>query len=134
MGSSNRKKMTTTRRRAVYAKYGYKCHACGVEQVSGFPKLQIDHWVPLFLGGSENLENLRPLCEPCHKRKTQVENKVRGKINRLSGKTKKRTQGRKLLSRTGWGRGEQMWPKKKSQWPKGRKIPSRPFEQRSSRS
>lgn len=99
-----RKAMTPARRARVLAEHGERCHAC---QTTDGP-FQIDHWVPLFLGGSEDEENLRPLCEPCHMAKTKKENHVRGKINRLSGKNRER-------------------PKRK--WP-SRKIPSRPFPKR----
>ena len=116
-----RRNMGVKRRREVFTKYGYRCHCCGVEQKNGFPKLQIDHWVPLFLGGSEDVENLRPLCEECHKAKTRTENKIRGKIQRLRlTKEKRKARGRKFLGRTSWGNG-------KAQWPKGRKLQSRPF-------
>lgn len=115
--------MTIKRRREVYAKYGHCCHACGVQQIDGSPRLQIDHWVPLFLGGSEDADNLRPLCERCHKVKTQTENKVRGKINRLSGRTKKERK-HKWLSRALESNGR---------WPKGRKLQSRGFQKHESR-
>lgn len=97
----NRKAMTSRRRERIIAQHGARCYCC---QAEGVP-LDIDHWVPLFLGGSEDDENLRPLCQPCHRKKTAQENRVRGKINRLSGRNK---------------------PKRKHKWPSG-KIPSRPF-------
>lgn len=78
--------------------------------------LEIDHWVPLFLGGADDEDNLRPLCPTCHTNKTRTENRVRGKIQRLSGKTK--------------GRAKKSWPKKQSRWPKGRKIQSRGFQKK----
>ena len=97
-----RKRMTKARRARIKQAYGHKCYICEAdERPTGI--LQIDHWVPLMLGGSEDDDNLRPLCPSCHKKKTTSENRVRGKINRLSGKTKKRDKRKwpqcKLTSR-----------------------------------
>lgn len=100
--------MTPARRRRILEAHGERCHACGAE---GVP-LAIDHWVPLMLGGSEDDENLRPLCEPCHGRKTAKENQVRGKINRLAGKNKPKRKHK--------------WPQRQTKWP-SRKIQSRGF-------
>lgn len=35
--------------------------------------LEIDHVVPLHLGGSNHMSNLQALCPACHARKTQAE-------------------------------------------------------------
>jgi len=59
-----------TRRRALKAKLfangRTKCEACGEERVSF---LQIDHVIPYFLGGTDDLDNLRILCGPCHEQR-----------------------------------------------------------------
>jgi 5-methylcytosine-specific restriction enzyme A len=34
---------------------------------------EIDHILPLHKGGTEALENLQPLCKPCHAEKTAVD-------------------------------------------------------------
>ena len=106
-----RKKMTKGRRKRILKKRGHKCYICEATDVP----LELDHQVPLFLGGPDEDFNIRPLCEACHKRKTVAENRIRGKINRLSGKTRKK-KARKLQSR--------------SRWPRGRKIASRGFPKR----
>lgn len=49
---------------------GYKCGNCGEGGKKAwvtFP-LHVHHIVPLSKGGTNNLSNLRTLCEDCHKR------------------------------------------------------------------
>lgn len=50
--------------RALCAALGNRCLACG----SAGP-LTVDHVVPLAMGGSNGVENLQPLCNPCNVRK-----------------------------------------------------------------
>jgi 5-methylcytosine-specific restriction endonuclease McrA len=46
----------------AFRKYGRKCLLCGAVGV-----LEIDHIIPVSLGGTGEIDNLRPLCTPCHK-------------------------------------------------------------------
>jgi 5-methylcytosine-specific restriction endonuclease McrA len=55
-------------RNQVLAKYGHKCAAC---QSAGF--LEIDHRRPRWAGGADDLTNLWPLCQPCHRSKNADE-------------------------------------------------------------
>ena len=62
------------RRRFVLDYYGTECHVCH------FPGAdEVDHVVPLSQGGSDQLENLRPIHgarygpDSCHARKTAAE-------------------------------------------------------------
>lgn len=58
-------------KRIVAASYGWRCADCGELLDSTF---QTDHIVPLHKGGSNEVDNLQPLCAaPCHARKTQRE-------------------------------------------------------------
>lgn len=34
---------------------------------------EIDHIIPLFKGGTDDRENLQPLCIPCHEEKTRAD-------------------------------------------------------------
>ncbi|MER5205942.1 HNH endonuclease [Streptomyces sp. NPDC002825] len=43
--------------------YGYRCAACGRTPKDDHVKLVIDHKIPLELGGSNEADNLQPLCE-----------------------------------------------------------------------
>lgn len=45
---------------------GKKCFYCSFDK-----KLELDHIVPLFVGGGWELENLQLLCRECHIKKTK---------------------------------------------------------------
>jgi 5-methylcytosine-specific restriction endonuclease McrA len=49
---------------AVRAFFGDKCLRCGV--ANGQSILHADHIVPLSRGGSDNIDNIQPLCGPCN--------------------------------------------------------------------
>jgi 5-methylcytosine-specific restriction endonuclease McrA len=52
----------------------YTCRRCGLVSVD----LEIDHIVPLHLGGRESDENRQALCGACHRAKSAEEEKKRG--------------------------------------------------------
>lgn len=66
--SSNRKARLPANwpqlRRQCFAIYGRACYLCG-----GYAT-DVDHVVP---GDNHTSENLRPICPPCHKRKSSAE-------------------------------------------------------------
>jgi 5-methylcytosine-specific restriction endonuclease McrA len=45
-------------------------------------RLEVDHEVPLWAGGTNDLSNLRAVCRPCHKAKTAAEAKERAALRR----------------------------------------------------
>lgn len=55
---------------------GYKCQICGRVITDG----EIDHRVPLHLGGAESDANRWLLCVDCHRLKTEKEEKERGNV------------------------------------------------------
>lgn len=48
----------------VKSYYGEQCLSCGAKDL-----LQLDHVVPLAMGGRHDLLNMQPLCQPCNLRK-----------------------------------------------------------------
>jgi len=43
-------------------RYGHRCLCCGKTGV----KLTVDHVVPIIKGGSNNIDNIQPLCQTCN--------------------------------------------------------------------
>lgn len=64
---------------------GNKCALTGVALGPGV-KVQYDHTVPLWLGGSNTESNLQAVTDTAHKAKTKAEATVRAKCNRTRKK------------------------------------------------
>lgn len=60
-------------RERILLRDGYACRACGRVSVDN----QVDHIMPLHLGGRESDENRQTLCQVCHDEKTAREEKGR---------------------------------------------------------
>jgi 5-methylcytosine-specific restriction protein A len=64
-----RRARSTTARRAIWERYGKKCQMCfSLTDERGY---DLDHHIPLEIGGDDSDDNLRPLCRPCHRLKTK---------------------------------------------------------------
>lgn len=48
----------------IYRRAGFKCEYCGESR-----PLTIDHYNPVELGGTDELDNLKAACRPCNRRK-----------------------------------------------------------------
>lgn len=49
----------------LQSKYNFKCLSCGITP----QRLTVDHVIPISLGGSNNIENIQPLCKSCNSKK-----------------------------------------------------------------
>lgn len=64
---------------------GDKCALTG-RKFQPSDKVEYDHIVPLWLGGSNCESNLQAVLDTAHKRKTQIEATVRAKVNSIRKK------------------------------------------------
>ena len=103
---TKRKAMTAKRRRAVAERWKWRTptgavlaleHGKVVLLATGKVP-EIDHTHALSMGGTEAIENLRPMTVDEHKVKTRADAKVRAKVRRLTGANKPKTK-RKIQSR-----------------------------------
>ena len=78
-----RRAMTPKRRMAVLSRSGLCCAHPGCVMCQ---RLEIDHIIPLELGGSDEDENLQALCHTHHKAKTKDDIKRIAKARRLRNK------------------------------------------------
>ena len=62
---------TKTEREQIYNDCNKKCNHCNKDLKK--TEMQIDHIVPLVVGGSNDIDNLQILCRPCHFSKTKSE-------------------------------------------------------------
>jgi hypothetical protein len=66
-GTKEKRNVTNAMKKVVGAKYKWKCAGCSETLDEGY---QVDHIKPLYQGGSNDIDNLQPLCGNCHNRKT----------------------------------------------------------------
>ena len=62
-------------REAVLKRDGYLCQMCLPERA--VIATEVDHIMPLHLGGGDNAENKQSLCSECHEAKTKAECELR---------------------------------------------------------
>jgi len=66
-GTKEKRNVTNAMKKVVGAKYQWKCAGCKTMLDEGY---QVDHIIPLFKNGSNELDNLQPLCGTCHNKKS----------------------------------------------------------------
>jgi len=65
-------------RERIIARDGAACTKCGFMPYN-LSQLEVDHVVPLFRGGQESDENRACLCQRCHKKKSDLEERERAR-------------------------------------------------------
>jgi 5-methylcytosine-specific restriction endonuclease McrA len=64
-----RRHWSTTVRERVLERFGGICQMC--KRSTDERGFDLDHHIPLAIGGEDVEDNLRPLCVPCHRLKTR---------------------------------------------------------------
>ena len=90
------RKMSAARRQRLLERDKWMCCVKGCPQFFAWP-LELDHRVPLALGGSDDDDNLTAICQMHHLEKTRDDVKAIAKAKRLSSPSKR--QKRKIPSR-----------------------------------
>ena len=77
MHEQKRKRITKAERLQVFNKYGGYCAYCGKK--IEYKDMQVDHMVPLRLGGADDVKNYMPACRSCNHYKRAILSKRSGK-------------------------------------------------------
>lgn len=117
-----RSSMTTKRKLEVMVKWGH-CYLC-LAKLDSLEKTQFDHVIPLELGGTDDIDNIKPAHAECHREKTRTDAKDIAKMRR---RIRKEEEHLVRLGRhaDGLGNGEPTGKAKRSP-----KLSTRPFRQK----
>lgn len=75
--ATSRRAMTKARRERILAKTEGLCARC--DEVA----VEVDHIIPVWMGGADEDDNCEGLCVTHHKAKTRADAKARAKVKRL---------------------------------------------------
>lgn len=77
---SKRSPISNTRRARLFEDAGGRCHICG-QKIFG-KGWEVEHVIPLALGGADDESNMRPAHTACHGKKTKTDNTSWSKAKR----------------------------------------------------
>ena len=80
----DRKRWSTTVRTRIFKAFDKTCQMC--KQPIDGKGFDLDHRIPLALGGEDVESNLHPLCRPCHSLKTKGDIKTIAKAKRVEAR------------------------------------------------
>jgi hypothetical protein len=69
-GQMHKRSVSETKKKYVSAQQGWKCGHCHQQLSATF---EVDHKIPLYKGGSNDVSNLVSLCANCHRNKTAMD-------------------------------------------------------------
>lgn len=93
-----RRSITAHEKRVVGARQAWRCNACDTMLLATF---EVDHVVPLHLGGDDDVSNCQALCCECHRKKTLRENVARAHALRHARATRSNRPAL-ICARCGW--------------------------------
>lgn len=96
---TTRRHISTTERAAIFASAEGKCHLCG-DKIDGVSeRWEIEHVVPLAMGGDEDRgsKNLQPAHIACHAAKTLLDVTAIAKAKRVEAKHNGALRNRSII-------------------------------------
>lgn len=82
---TKRRSMTASKRLRIWNAHSGVCHLCGLPIKLG-ELWDVEHRKPLWLGGSDDEDNMAPAHKDCHAPKSKEEAGVRAKTNRVAAR------------------------------------------------
>lgn len=83
---AERKHISTKARRDLFLAHSGVCHICGGKIMPGLDAWEVEHVIPLALGGDDGPSNWRPAHAKCHKAKTRQDASDIGRARRVHAK------------------------------------------------
>ena len=81
-----RRTWTPRRKLAVFETFEGRCHLCGLKIDGTREPWQLEHLIPLAMGGADDETNVAPAHVDCHARKTTKDRAQIAKANRVRAK------------------------------------------------
>ncbi len=83
----NRRPLTSLRRLKLFEAHGGVCHICEI-RIHGErgEKWDVEHVIPIAMGGKDDESNMRPAHVDCHAGKSKVDARNLAKVNRQRAK------------------------------------------------
>ena len=81
-----RRSWTIRRKLAVFEVHSGKCHICGLRIDGTKEAWELEHLVPIAMGGEDDETNVAPAHVKCHKGKTKTDVAQIAKANRVRAK------------------------------------------------
>ena len=79
---TSRRSLTQLQRARIFDDAHGLCHLCGLKIQAGQP-WDVEHIIPLAMGGEDGGDNLRPAHKTCHAPKTAADVKAIAKVKRI---------------------------------------------------
>ena len=82
---TTRRSLSTTARVRIFEDAGGLCHICG-QKIQAGQKWDVEHVIPLAMGGEDGGDNLKPAHKACHASKTAIDRRDLAKVARIRAK------------------------------------------------
>lgn len=79
----SRRRISARERMAIWTRCGGVCHICGEKIDGGREAWEVEHIIPLEMGGDDEGDNLAPAHVSCHRAKTKADAKHIAKAKRM---------------------------------------------------